>query len=245
MRARLRGLAAAIGLLLLLGCATGSGDSGFLGDYSALQPGARGGARLVYLDAGVDFSGYERVIVEPVVVWKSDEARFAGVPAAQREALAREFEAELERALGEEFQVVEAPGPGTLRVRNALTAAIAGSGASDPRQLQYVEVELELLDAVTNERLAAAVDSKGSNPSRPHEPPHVVEAGAAFRDWAERLAVRLAALRAVDRHQRTSRGAAHSARAARAQQVSLGRCLLDNVDDVAETLAAADGERVH
>jgi hypothetical protein len=27
--------------------------------------------------------------------------------------------------------------------------------------------------------------------------------------------------------------------------VSLGRCLLDNVDDVAEALAAADGERFH
>jgi hypothetical protein len=27
--------------------------------------------------------------------------------------------------------------------------------------------------------------------------------------------------------------------------VSLGRCLLDNVDDVAEALAAAEGERFH
>lgn len=27
--------------------------------------------------------------------------------------------------------------------------------------------------------------------------------------------------------------------------VSLGRCLLDNVDDVAEALASADGERFH
>jgi hypothetical protein len=27
--------------------------------------------------------------------------------------------------------------------------------------------------------------------------------------------------------------------------VSLGRCLLDNVDDVGEALAAADGERFH
>jgi hypothetical protein len=27
--------------------------------------------------------------------------------------------------------------------------------------------------------------------------------------------------------------------------VSLGRCLLDNVDDIAEALAAADGERFH
>jgi hypothetical protein len=124
------------------------------------------------------------------------------VPAAQREALAREFEGELERALGEEFQLVEAaPGPGTLRVRNALTAAI-GARTSDPRQLQYIEVEFELLDAVSNERLAAAVDSKGSDSSRPDERSNAVEAGAAFEDWSERLAVRLAALRAVDRHQR-------------------------------------------
>jgi hypothetical protein len=203
VRARLCCVAGAFGLTLLwFGCATDSGHSGFLGDYSALQPGAAGGPRLVYLDADVDFSGYERVIVEPVVVWKSDESRFAGVTAAQREALAREFAAELERALGEEFQVVEgAPAPGTLRVRNALTAAIAGDGSSDPRQLQYIEVELELLDAVTNQRLAAAVDSKGSSPSRSDQRPHV-EAGAAFKDWAERLAVRLASLRAIDRHQR-------------------------------------------
>ena len=141
MRARLRRLAAAIGLLLPIGCATGSQHSGFLGDYDALQPGAEGGPRLVYIDAGIDFSGYERVIVEPVIVWKSDEARFAGVSPAQRDVLARKFEAELERALGEEFQLVEAPGPGTLRVRNALAAAIAGSGTSDLRQLQYIEVE--------------------------------------------------------------------------------------------------------
>jgi hypothetical protein len=29
------------------------------------------------------------------------------------------------------------------------------------------------------------------------------------------------------------------------KEVSLGRCLLDNVDDVADALAAADGERFH
>ena len=60
-------------------------------------------------------------------------------------------------------------GPGTLRVRTALTAAIAASESSDPSRLQYVEVELELLDAATNERLAAAVDAKGwtGRPRRP------------------------------------------------------------------------------
>jgi hypothetical protein len=190
--------------VLLLGCAAGSEPpelaggasfppSGFLGDYSALRPGGGSRARLVFLDTAVDFSGYERVIIEPAVVWNSGEARFAGVDGLRASTLARAFKTELERAFAGEFVVAEAAGPGTLRVRNALTAAIAAEG-SDPGRLQYIEVELELRDAVTNARLAAAVDSKG--------PPQVVDAGSAFRDWAERVAVRVAALREFDRQQR-------------------------------------------
>ena len=93
------------------------------------------------------------------------------------------------------------PGPDTLRVRAALTAAIAPSESADPRRLQYVEAELELLDAVTNERLAAAVDSKGATVSDARGAPQVVEAGAVFEAWAEGSAVRVAALRDVDRQQ--------------------------------------------
>jgi hypothetical protein len=142
------------------------------------------------------------VIVEPVVAWKSDEARFAGVPQAQREALARELESELQRAFALEFVVSEAkPGPGTVRVRTALTAAIAAAEGSDPSRLQYLEVELELLDAVTNERIAAAVDSKGwTDPAARADQPYVV-AGEAFRNRAERASIRLAALRSLDRAQ--------------------------------------------
>lgn len=205
MHAMLRRLRGAVGIVLLLGCAAGSEPpepladgasfppSGFLVDYSALRPGGGSRARLVYLDTAADFSGYERVIIEPVVVWNSDEARFAGVDGPRASTLARAFKTELERAFAGEFVVAEAAGPGTLRVRNALTAAIAAEG-SDPGRLQYIEVELELRDAVTNARLAAAVDSKG--------PPQVVDAGSAFRDWAERVAVRVAALRDFDRRHR-------------------------------------------
>jgi hypothetical protein len=57
-------------------------------------------------------------------------------------------------------------------------------------------VELELRDAVTNARLAAAVDSRGTR-----EAPQSVETGAAFAHWAERVAVRVAALRDFDRAQ--------------------------------------------
>jgi hypothetical protein len=194
-----RRLCGAIATALWLGCASGPDGpetpaevpftpSGFLGDYSSLRAGASNRARLVYLDTAADFSGYERVIIDPAVVWNADAAHFVGVDGLRASALAREFAAELRRAFAVEFTVVEAAGPGTLRLSNALTAAIAAPENSDPQELQYVQVELDLRDAVTNARLAAAVDSK-----------QAVDAGAAFRDWAERVAVRVATLRDVDR----------------------------------------------
>jgi hypothetical protein len=208
----MRGVRETLAVLMLVGCTSGpegakpsdSGQvfspSGFLGDYAELRAGSGGRPRLGYIDSAVDFSGYTHVIVEPVVVWKSSEARFAGVPQTRREMLARELETELRQAFAREFLVSEAkPGPNTLRVRTGLTAAIAAAGSSDPELLQYVEVELELLDAVTNERLAAAVDSKGSDGSSAQPDPQSVEAEEAFRDWAERASIRVEALRSLDR----------------------------------------------
>lgn len=210
MRVARRRLRAALGIAAWLGCAAGSNPSeppvveapfapsGFLGDYTALKPGGGDRARLVYLDPSVDFSGYERVVIDPAVVWNSEGARFAGVDGLHASALARAFEAELERAFAAEFVVAEdANGPGTLRVLCALTAAIDQD--SDPGRLQYIEVELELRDAVTNARLAAAVDSRGTNPSGAREAQQAVEPSAAFAHWAERVAVRVAALRDIDR----------------------------------------------
>jgi uncharacterized protein DUF3313 len=180
-------------IVLLLGCAgRAPGPSGFLGDYSQLEHRGGSPARLVYLDPAVDFSRYERVIVDPVVVWKSDEARFAGISPAQREVLARELQAELERACAQEFGISRTSGPGSLRVRTALTAATAAPRSSDPERLESVAVELEIVDAVTHQRLAAAVDSKAQ-----------VDAKAAFEEWGDRVAARLSALRDVDRQQRS------------------------------------------
>jgi len=206
-----------LSILLLLACApgpdvssrAGSGrsfpPSGFLGDYTQLRPGKGGQARLAYLDTAHDFSGYTQVIIEPVEAWKSDPVRFAGVSQAQRETLARAWENELRRAFSDEFQVVDGKArSGALRLRSALTAAIGAAENSDASGLQYLEVEAELLDAGTNQRLAAAVDSKGSAEGSRAGPQ--VDAGAAFRDWAERASIRFSALRNFDRKFRESEG---------------------------------------
>jgi hypothetical protein len=200
---------AVLAVILLPACAPGPdaapragserafAPSGFLGDYAQLRSGREGAPRLGYVDSASDFSSYVRVIIEPVMVWRSREDRFAGLVEAQRTRLAEAWEAALREAFAGEFELVDSNADaGTLRLRTALTAAIDAADSDDPGQLRYVEVELELLDASTNRRLAAAVDSKGSADA---SGPSTVDSKAAFQDWAERASIRVAALRSVDR----------------------------------------------
>jgi len=48
--------------------------SGFLGDYSALQPGGKGEANYLYINRAVNFGRFTKVYVEPVQLWKADDA---------------------------------------------------------------------------------------------------------------------------------------------------------------------------
>ena len=158
--------------------------SGFLGDYSKLKPGRGDQAQLVYIDPEADFSGYARVIVDPVVVWPG-----AADPTRSEEeiqGLADRLGHALRVQLGLEFDVVEEPSPGTLRIRSAITA-IRASGVS---------AEIEVLDAASGRRLVAAADAR----SREEVGAGGEAAGAeaAFTRWASRISLRLATFRDFD-----------------------------------------------
>ena len=58
--------------------------SGFLGDYSLLQPGGKGEANYLYIDRSVNFAKYTKVYVESVGIWKSDNCRFGAGAASRR-----------------------------------------------------------------------------------------------------------------------------------------------------------------
>ncbi len=168
-------------LAVALGCSDPAPvrPSGFLERFDELAPGRGDQARLVYIDGAADFSPYEKIWVEPVVAWSADD------PSPDLEALAAHFDTELRRELAREFELVDAPGPGTLHLRAAVTGR-SESGAS---------AELEVLDAETQRRLVAVADARGSEVARDGEdatPEQVV----AF--WARRARVRLAAFRSFD-----------------------------------------------
>ncbi len=179
------------GVLSILGLAcAGSGPSpatlqtlGFLEDYDQLAPGRAGQARLLFIDYAADFSPYERVIVDRVVAWQGG---------TQEKRLAGSFESALREQLATEFDVVEAPGPGTLRLRCAVamkTSSLLG-------------VEVEILDAISGARLVAAVDERSVS-GVDHERARAQQEAELAR-WAGVIRTRLAAFRSFD--------AAHRAR---------------------------------
>jgi hypothetical protein len=183
-------------MALLVACAgNGTPDaeqSGFLYDYSQLKPGRGDQAQLVFIDPEADFSPYESVLIDPVVVWKPT----AGGDASDEElrALADELGAALREQLQLEFKLVASPEPGTLRIRTAITG-VRESGAS---------IELEVLDAVSGRRLVAVDDARGGDGKPTSE---WANAREAFDFWAQRARVRLAAFRSFDASE-----AAHDAR---------------------------------
>jgi hypothetical protein len=155
-------------------------DTSFLKNESQLQPGRGNQARLVYIDPEADFSRYDKVVVDRVVLWFRDENADGGIEPAEQQHLAGYFTAALRHELQLEFHPVETAQPGALRVRAAITR-LSKSSAS---------VAIEVVDAVSGSRLAAAVDVRET------------EGGGAlariFDAWAERVSERLGNFRRFD-----------------------------------------------
>jgi hypothetical protein len=105
-------------LLSLAGCETeptatvadSVRSSGFLSDYSMLRRGN---------------------MIEPVTIWTNPDAELNEVPAEESQELANAFHQVLHDTLSEDFEMVQVPGPNTIRLRVALTEAIASNPALD------------------------------------------------------------------------------------------------------------------
>jgi len=212
------------GALLVLACASPEPPraTGFLGDYAALRPeeGSPPDApdpSLLFIAQDADFASRDEVLVEPVTVWRSVGASEDPALYADLEHLADRFELALRSHLEQDFVLVERPGPTTLRLRIAITevpradAAVGIVSTLPPRSARFAPdtalapatraflagaaVEAEALDALTNRRLAAAVD--------PQAVPRLIERDAtrwgdveqAWDAWADGLQAALAAFR--------------------------------------------------
>jgi len=150
--------------------------SGFLGDYSQLQPVSGKEGVLAYINQGVDYSAYTKVMIAPVEIWPSPSADYKGVQPDALKRMTDNMRASFVNALQPAYPVVDQPGPGVLTVRIAITGVqptspplnptdfvplkalfnAARSAAGDAPQVVEMTAEMEVLDA-SNKRVAEAV----------------------------------------------------------------------------------------
>ena len=208
----------AVALLFAVACtparaprsAPATDNSGFLDDYSELRPGREGGFALVYRNPKADWAKYDKVLLEPVTLWRSGRQALDPVPESDLLRLIADLEAVVRRRLDTTFRTTEETGPRTLRIRLAITEAretdpildvLRGQGRDDVtkgmgplheetrRFIEHAEIEGEIRDGATNELLAAGVDKR-----RAGAPPITTwgDLDRGLEEWAKRVFAPLA-----------------------------------------------------
>ena len=188
--------------LLVNGCTATRGrrgapeESGFLRDYSQLQAVEGYPAAKIYIRPSVQWSSYNSVQVDSVGLY-ADAA--ANLKPEDQQMLTDTLYNSLSEDLGKYFTIVNQAGPKTLRLRVALTqvsgakpvlrtvttvvpqmrvlGTVIGLGADTATMVGSATVELEVLDSVTNQRLAAAVDDRAGT--------RVLFAKRAYTTWGD------------------------------------------------------------
>ena len=206
-----------IGLILLVSCAsTGkkkAGEAthpkgGFLeGYYERLEPGPKDGAKLRWLKPEVDFSKYEKFMIDSVVFFLADESEYKGIDGNEMKELTDAFNLELANALKDKYPMVSEPGPDVIRIRIAITdmklskPVVSGVTSIIPVGLVVsvvkkgttgawagsgeVGVELLAIDTMTNEVIAAAQDERSAGFTERFS--KLGSAKDAFEFWAGRI----------------------------------------------------------
>lgn len=159
--------------------------SGFLHDYSRLQLGEPGDLPFVYRNPKAQWTSYDKVLIEPIALWRSGEHSLDPIPEDDLLLLVAHFERAVRARLGSALMLVDEAQPGTLRLRLAITEASASDPVIDmrtvtPEHEAYIRgtgplgkelaafidaavIEGEIRDAVTGELLAQGIDRRGAS----------------------------------------------------------------------------------
>ena len=173
-------------IVMLSACATERArhvkPSGFLKDYSLLKKTEGDKAQLLYINEKVDWKKYDKIIIEPVTIWRVPGSKLEKAPQNELDMLGRYFYTAIRNELAKDYTIVDEPEVGAMRFRLALTEAQKskvvldivssvipiGAVVSVGKRLATgthsfvgkATVEAELSSATTGELLAGAVASR-------------------------------------------------------------------------------------
>ena len=171
--------------------------SGFLGGYEEFAPDPADASLLWWEQEGFDWTDYRSVIIDPVSIYYHHEAQGREILPDELAKLTEAFYQAVIDELGDEYPVVERPGADVLRIRCAITDVIPANVSLNvvtsmvafvPVDMGGAAIEVEFLDSVTGERLAAGVDQKLGTPVDGITGfTRLGHAKSAFREWAKEL----------------------------------------------------------
>ena len=98
--------------------------NGFLGNTSLLTPGDKDQMSLRYANPSVQWTQYNKVLLEPVSFWGDDKTK---ISAADQQMLTNFLHQQLYDQLGQKYQMVSEPGPGVMRLQVAIVDAEAAT----------------------------------------------------------------------------------------------------------------------
>lgn len=157
-------------------------NSGFLPNYSLLEPGEPGQALLRYQNPKADWPSYKKILIDPVLIWSRTDAPPDATPREDLLRLANNFDQMINNAFEKDYEIVEEPSPRTLRLQVALTNIEQPAGAVDvitaslpvgfalsdarefvtgkPLLVGEVSAEVKVSDARTGQILLMAIDRR-------------------------------------------------------------------------------------
>lgn len=201
--------------LLLTGCASTNGKatmdegpkySGFLSDYSKLQPDPDGSKAMRYRNPQADLKNYNKVMIDKIVISLKNDAEYKAIDPNEMKTLTDYFREAIVRELGSDYPVVNQAGPDVLRVRIAITdlvptktaitvlvlitpyatvADLASSaeskgGAGSPPYLGHSAVEVEGMDSLTLQPVFSYVEQRYGKKYDPNNPTAYFD---AYSSW--------------------------------------------------------------
>ena len=192
--------------------------SHFLGPevVSNLKEGKKNQAGRVYRNPAVDWASYNKVMVDPVQIWKDKGTK--DVEPEDLQLLANDLWSKIREEMGKDYQIVEAKGPQVLHIQAAITEAEASNPVMDtlssiipqarlltgmkgivaggkPGFVGAASIEMKITDGQTGKLLAAGIDRRAGTKSISGSTNEWGDVEDAYRYWAKKLRWRACQLR--------------------------------------------------
>ena len=213
-----------VAMILMVGCArtkqaTTTKQTGFLGDYySKLQKGEAGEEVLVYDNPKADWAAYNKVLLDPITVWRGEKSQKEGIPEEDIQTMIDNFYGLLNAEISKDYTMLTKPESGTLRIQvavskleeswatldaisNVLPPMIVLSetkkyATGKPLFVGEAVIEVKVTDAETGDLLFAGVDRRvGGKTLSKKESDSWDDVNAIMQFWSKKARFRLCQLR--------------------------------------------------